>query len=581
MMDDIASPRVTAARVMGARLRFTILLLLVLSPASGQTACPSSYMLNTTDGTCAACPAGTFSGGGSATVCASCPKGTFNPSLAGSCASCPYNSFSIAAKPVKCLTCAAEGTWQGITGPTARSVCRFIYLDILATLLFLTHGGLFISAALYFLCAAPPPDKPLTAGAAPSRTGFALTKDDLRVRRRLFLTMLAPRMLSNMYEGLAYLFTSYPGVTGRVAFSLLYLNSFMFLVACTYSYVTGCTAVARERRRSSMIAPAPLQVSAYSKQHISKRSSQGDAPSTVAAWPEATTPPAGDDGAPRKARLSVVSGSAVQVKSAADDTTLVQAQSDDALAAAPQRGDMNGGLKCTATTEPPASEPGSTSNGTLASVSLSGLTTSNGFVSKRVSVTPPLPERSMMQHIFFALSLPVLLMLHAVAYTTYLPAFREYTRSFNRLFRNRALDFDVLHLAPTDARVYAKRAPDLNLVVWNVVRIAGLLFVVIPNTVLAAVVIQLSVEANQPVKDYVLQIGKIILAAYTLVRVGGEMIVRVARHSAHPLTIDPTLTLGEACGCITLAPNEAHAGGYGMDATAAEIAQGIGELAAS
>ena len=104
----------------------TLQLLAVYAPVPPSVCAPGEISLR--NGTCAACPVGSYSGPVNATApatrCALCPAGSsspFNSSLASSCAPCPAGFFSSGAGG-PCVACAA-GAYAAAANTTNCSLC--------------------------------------------------------------------------------------------------------------------------------------------------------------------------------------------------------------------------------------------------------------------------------------------------------------------------------------------------------------------------------------------------------------------------------------------------------------------------
>ena len=101
-----------------------------VAPMTSSTASASDYM-------CLACPAGTYSSGGStsctpcpagtysnavATSCTKCPIGTYSSGGAGQCTPCPAGTYSETTGATSCTKCPA-GTYSNVSGATNNNVC--------------------------------------------------------------------------------------------------------------------------------------------------------------------------------------------------------------------------------------------------------------------------------------------------------------------------------------------------------------------------------------------------------------------------------------------------------------------------
>jgi len=76
---------------------------------------------------CAVCPAGTFSGGGTATSCSACAAGSFSPAGSASCNACPAGTFAAGTGSNTCMSCPA-GTTSGAGATACTSIAATIVL---------------------------------------------------------------------------------------------------------------------------------------------------------------------------------------------------------------------------------------------------------------------------------------------------------------------------------------------------------------------------------------------------------------------------------------------------------------------
>ncbi len=84
-------------------------------------ACPAGTYSNGGSTSCTPCPAGTYSNA-VATSCTKCPIGTYSSGGAGQCTLCPAGTYSETAGATECTKCPA-GTYSSVTGATNNSFC--------------------------------------------------------------------------------------------------------------------------------------------------------------------------------------------------------------------------------------------------------------------------------------------------------------------------------------------------------------------------------------------------------------------------------------------------------------------------